>query len=67
MAPIGYKLGRNVFQTIPDVSFFDFKNAKMFGIDVDVNVRVHADPQTWLRSAANFEGPFTPKGWLRLT
>ena len=43
MAPIGYKLGRNVFQTIPDDSLVDFKNAKMFGIVVNDNVDVDVD------------------------
>ena len=38
MAPIGYKLCRNVFQTIPDVSFSDFNNDKKNGVDVNVNV-----------------------------
>ena len=40
MAPIGVKLWENVFQTIPDISFFDFQTkiigdlcVKTFGID----------------------------------
>ena len=39
MAPIGLKLGQNVFQTIPNISFFDTKQ-KLFGEFVRQNVHV---------------------------
>ena len=47
MAPIGVKLWENVFQTIPDISFFD-------------------PPNETKKTNANFDRPFTPRGWLRL-
>ena len=44
MAPIGLKLGQNAFQVIPELSFFDIEDGKIFGffgLDQFVLARTH--------------------------